>query len=523
MTARFRRLLPAAFLGLLGLLAPRPATAADHRALQDQILTGQAPLALQELEKALAADPDNPRLLYNHGLAAYAAGRFDEALVSFDRAEYGGQPRIARLARFQKGNTEYRLGQAARQANLDETIARWRQSLDNYKELLKSNPADRRGEDNFNFVRRSLLDLLLTDARRHLQTAQAPNLPAPRRLEELRNSFQKFSEAKELDPSSPEAAAGEQRSRDQLAQELARQGRQLAEAPLRTRPNFREPTLPDFDTAPLEEGVGMLRDAQVLKPADPAIRKSLADAQRKLADAQNLKARSYMALEERVAWTREKLALLRMAREVVEKALDEVPDHRPAQQTREEINDRLARIHEEEADALAEQSAHSPLEQQAMQLNQAVDHYQQAQELNPGNKELPPKTQRTENKLADALSKLADKLMQGRPNESSEQQVARLEGADQALSQLQGLRPGPEVDAKAQQVGQQLDALRQSMGRKGSPEDGEPGEDGPPQPSPQAGQQMSQFGPPMDSRPKINTPGAKGAWQSQAMNSGRDY
>lgn len=508
---------------LLAVALALPLAAADHRALQDQVITGQAPAVLKELEQALAADPDNPRLLYNHGIAAYAAGRYEDALVSFDRAEYAGNQRIARLARFQKGNTEYRLGQAARQANLDETIARWRQSLENYKELLKSGAADPRGEANFTFVRKSLLDLLLSDARKHLQSAQAPNLPAPRRLEELRNAFQKFSEAKEVDPANPDAAAGEQQARDQLAQELARQGRQLAEAPLRTKPNFREPTLPDFDTAPLEEGVGMLRDANTLKPADPGIKKSLTEAQRKLADAQNLKARSYMALEERVAWTREKLALLRMAREVVEKALDEVPDHRPAQQTREEINDRLARIHEEEGDALAEQSENSALEQQAMQLNQAVDHYQQAQELNPGNKELPPKTQKTENKLADSLSKLADKLMKGRPNESAEQQVARLEGADQALSQLQGLRPGPEVDAKSQQVSQQLDALRQMMGKNGPPQDGEPGEDGPPQPSPQAGQQFSQFGPPMDSRPKINTPGAKGAWQSQAMNSGRDY
>jgi hypothetical protein len=42
-------------------------------------------------------------------------------------------------------------------------------------------------------------------------------------------------------------------------------------------------------------------------------------------------------------------------------------------------------------------------------------------------------------------------------------------------------------------------------------------------PGGQMGQMPFQMGPPMDQRPRINTPGAKGEWNSKAMNSGKDY
>jgi len=44
-----------------------------------------------------------------------------------------------------------------------------------------------------------------------------------------------------------------------------------------------------------------------------------------------------------------------------------------------------------------------------------------------------------------------------------------------------------------------------------------------PMPGGQMGQMPFQMGPPMDQRPRINTPGSKGEWNSKAMNSGKDY
>jgi tetratricopeptide (TPR) repeat protein len=266
----------------------------------------------------------------------------------------------------------------------------------------------------------------------------------------------------------------------------------------------------------------MLEDADRLTPKDPQIEKDLAEAKQKLADADVQRAQRYMELEERTPWTREKLAVLRMGRELTEKALDQVPNYQPAEQTRDEINKRLAQIHEDEADALREQAQQMNLEQQSMALSQALDHLQQANELQPNQPQLPPKIKDTEQRLANSLEKLADRLMQDPQfKESMEQQMARLEGADQALNELMGLKPSPETQKKSEQVGEKLDGLRQKAAEKGQ----KPGQQGQPMPMPggQMGQMPFQMGPPMDQRPRINTPGSKGEWNSKAMNSGKDY
>ena len=501
---------------------PRPVAPGDIAALQSMVSGGQAADALARIEAALAKDPDNPRLLYNHGVAAYAAGRLEDSLVSFDRAESAGNRKVAALARFQKGNAEFRIGDAARTSNLDETISRWKQSLDNFKDALKDSPGDARSQDNYRFVRQRLLGLLLSDAKRHQDKAAQPANSPAQRIENLRNAFDKFTDAKQIDPDSQEAAQGEQQTRDQLARELAKEGKRLADQPLFQKFNPREPSLPDFEVKPLEEGVGMLEDADRLKPKDPEIQKDLQDARQKLADADVQKARRYMEIEERTPWTREKLAILRMGRELTEKALDQVPGHKPAEEARDEINRRLSQVHEEEADALAQQAPMFNQEQQAMALSQALDHYQQANELQPNQPQLQPKMQKTQEQLVNALEKLADKLMkQPGFQESLEQQIARLEGADQALNELMGLQPSPDAQQKSEQVGEQLEGLRQAAAKQGQ----KPGQDGQPMPMPggQQGFMPMNTGMPMDQRPRINTPGSKGEWNSRAMNAGKDY
>jgi hypothetical protein len=527
--------------------------------LQPLLDEGRTQPVLTELKQALQHRPQDSKLHYNYGIAAYAAGRFDEALVAFDQAEYQGGRKLSRLARFQKGNVEYRLGQSAMTSNLDETITRWKLALQTFESILEEETQHAAAGTNSQVVRKKLMTLLLTDARKHMEQAAQPNLHPMHQLESLRNAFQKYTDATEVDPTDAEAQEGEEEARDQLAQSLAKMGRQLANAPFRQRPNPREPALPDLDLTSLEEGVGMLQDANQLKPDDASIAKSLQDARNRLADADVIKARSYMALEERIGWVREKLAVLRMAREVVEKALTEVPDHQTAQDTHEEINRRLARVHEDEGDILSQQAemanlqqamrqppspeqqqqqqpnqaSPSPsqqadqrsLEQQSMQLSQALDHFQQSQDLEPDNPRLPPKIEQTENKLAQALDQLADRLMQAQsPNESMEQQAARLEGADQALNQLDGLQPSQRTSDRARQVAQELNALREAMaGQNQGQQPGEQQGEGPPRPGQSPGQQMARFGVPMDSRPKINTPGMKGEWNSQTMNAAKDY
>lgn len=514
---------PSRCVALLAALLPgvvvssAAAGALDMKVLQGWITNGQPVAVIEQLAAALERDPNNARLLYDHGVAAYAAGHYEDALVSFDRAETVGRPWLARRARFQKGNAEFRLGVSARASNLEETIARWRESLRDFAEVLKGSD-DPQARSNFEFVRRQLLELLLADARRNLTEARKPGQPPAEKIEKLRNAFERFTAAKETDPESAEAKTGEESSRNELAQALAQEGSRKSQSTRLVQPRPNEAPIPRPDYKEIGEGVAMLQDAHQLKPEDAGIEKALEQGKQRLADALTFNARILMAQELQMPWPKEKLAILRMAKELVQKALDEIPDHKPAQETLEAVNRRLAEAMEEQADQLVQQTPQGNLEQQTQWLSQALDFYQQAQELQPQDQGLPQKAEETQDKLEAALSKLADRLMKAPSQESLEQQAARLEGAEQALNQLQGLNPSEETAGKSEQVGEQLEGVRQKLAEKGQPIP-QPG-----QGQPQLAQQPTQqFGPPMDAPPRPNTPGSKGPWQSPAMNRAQDY
>lgn len=487
--------------------------------LQQMIANGRAVDALVRLAEEMERDPDNPRVAYDCGIAAYAAGKYEEALLSFDRAESAGPATIVRQARFEKGNAEFQMGRESATVNLDDTIYHWKESLRNFDLVLKENRHPM-AQSNREFVQRQLLSLLLAAGKTNLQAARQPNLTSAQKIDPLRNAFGKYTEALEVAPDNEDAHSGEQQSRDQLADALAREGVRKAQNVRYIAPGPREAPILRPDFKEIEEGVGMLEDAHQLKPADGNIERALEEAKKKLAQAMTDHAQHMLDIEPRVPQSREKLAILRMAKEFAEKALNKVPDHAGAKNVLEEINRRLAGVMEEQGDELSQQSEQANLEQQTQMLSQSLDFYQQAAELKPSDTGLPKKAEKTQEKLVQALDKLANQLMQGQgPKESLESQAARLEGAEQALNELQSLKPSEQTAQNAEQVGQQLDGIRQKLSKQAQKGGQQPG--GPPgQP---AQPQMGQNGLPLDAPPRVNTPGSKGPWNSAVMNKAQDY
>ncbi len=157
-------------------------------------------------------------------------------------------------------------------------------------------------------------------------------------------------------------------------------------------------------------------------------------------------------------------------------------------------------------------------------MSEALDHFQQASGLQPQQQQLPQKAQKTQERLEQALEQLGDKLMK-KPGEqeSPEGEVTRLEGAEQALNELQGLKPSEKTAKKSEQVGKELGEARQKMAQRSKKPGEEEGEgqsgkkpNGPPQNNLQSM--------PMDAPPRLDTPGVKGPYQSPAMNRNlRDY
>ena len=67
--------LGAAWVVAVALSVSAGAATVDIPALQHSITNGQAAQAVSILATALEKDPDNARLLYDHGVALYAAGQ----------------------------------------------------------------------------------------------------------------------------------------------------------------------------------------------------------------------------------------------------------------------------------------------------------------------------------------------------------------------------------------------------------------------------------------------------------------
>ncbi len=504
--------------------------AVDVPALQQRLARGQSAEVWQELDQAVARDPDNPRLLYNRAVAAYASGRFEEALLDLDRVETSRLKPLVAKARFQKGNADFRLGLGALAQDAEAAISRWKQSIASYDALLKENPRHADAEKNREQVRRLLLEALLKRAEEHLQKGQQPARVADERIQALRNALDQFHEASELKPEgaqAQQAREGEAKAKDLLARALADEGtrKTLANSMVMPKPN--EAQVPQVDLAQVREGVSMLEDANALKPDEPEYAQQLERGRERLADALVRQAQIYQMIEPRIPRVDDQLGILRMGLELTEQALEQKPNHAQAREVQEQIKQRLAQIHEQQGDQLTQQSENASLEQQSQQLSQALDHFQQATELQPQQPQLPQKADQAQQRLEQTLEQLADQLMK-KPGgqESPEGEVTRLEGAEQALNELQSLKPSDKTAQKAQQVGQQLGEARQKLARKGKEPGGE--EEGS-QPS-KAGQKPG--GPPqnnlqsmpMDAPPKLDTPGAKGRYMSPAMNRTlRDY
>ena len=513
-----------AIAALLFSTALTASAAIDVAPLQRQLEQGRAEEVRQFFDQALQTDSANLHLLYNRAVAACASGRYEEALVDLDRVEIARNKNLAAKARFQKGNAEFHLGLPTQATDPEATIARWKQSLASYTELMRDQPTHASARTNFTVVRKALFDLLLKTAQENLQKGKLLEQPADQKIQELRGAMEQFHEAGQLEKDSEPAKVGETEARDLLAKALAEEGTRKTLTTAMVVPTARnEPQIPRPDTAQIEEGVNMLEDAQSLKPQDKSIAEQLSQGRDRFASALTMQARIYQSIEPHFPRIDEKLGLLRMAMELVERALEKSPNHQLAKQTLEELKKRLAEIHEQQGDQLSQIPENAPMDQQAQDLSEALDHFQQATDLQPQQTQLPQKAKQTQNRLEDVLEKLGDQLMkEPGEQESLDAEAMRLEGAVQALTELQSLKPSDKTLQKAQQASEKLAGVRQKLGARGQPKQAQQGNQGQQQPGMQP--PRNQQGTPMDAPPKLNTKGSKGQYRSPAMSRNlRDY
>ncbi|MFH2091462.1 MAG: VWA domain-containing protein [Pseudomonadota bacterium] len=102
--------------------------------------SGQYEQARKHFIDAQLKSPDDERLYYNIGTAAYMAKDYEQARKNFAQAKKSKDIALRHDAQYNLANTDYQLG------NLDEAIK-------GYEQLLKEFPDDTQAKENLEFVR----------------------------------------------------------------------------------------------------------------------------------------------------------------------------------------------------------------------------------------------------------------------------------------------------------------------------------------------------------------------------------
>jgi Ca-activated chloride channel homolog len=141
---------------MLLLMFVASAEASPARALRDY-KNGNYKDAKNEYERLLEKKPDDAKLSYNAGAAAYRAGEYDTAVKAFSNATKAPELDLQALAYYNLGNANYRLGSG--QPTPDKKMALWHQAVQNFESAMKLNPQDADAKYNHDVVKKQLEEL----------------------------------------------------------------------------------------------------------------------------------------------------------------------------------------------------------------------------------------------------------------------------------------------------------------------------------------------------------------------------
>lgn len=108
----------------------------------DLVSKGAFADALKEYERAAELKPDAPEVSYNKGVALYRMGDYKNAAEAFGGAMDASRPWLDRRARYNAGNCAFAEALAAMDQNPQAAIERLGEALNQYRDVLASDPRD---------------------------------------------------------------------------------------------------------------------------------------------------------------------------------------------------------------------------------------------------------------------------------------------------------------------------------------------------------------------------------------------
>lgn len=121
---------------------------------------GEFNTALEEYRRLHEKNPDDPRLAFNAGAAAYQAGNFGEAAKLFAEAQRTSDLNLMQQGYYNSGNALFREGEKILDPqSMDAVIDLWQQAVQSYKSALDLKGGDEMAAHNKAFVEEKLMAL----------------------------------------------------------------------------------------------------------------------------------------------------------------------------------------------------------------------------------------------------------------------------------------------------------------------------------------------------------------------------
>jgi Ca-activated chloride channel family protein len=146
-------------LAALGVLATSASAQASPRDAERAYHEGRFKQSAEEYGRALARSPDDARLRYNLGVAAYKSGDFAKANEALRRSLRTDHLDLQENTYYDLGNVLYRMGQQTLPDVPEQTKEQWQQAIALYESALKLAPKDADAIYNRDLVKRKLAEL----------------------------------------------------------------------------------------------------------------------------------------------------------------------------------------------------------------------------------------------------------------------------------------------------------------------------------------------------------------------------
>ncbi len=462
---------------LLSLTIAGTPALADLPFAQD-LLKKEPARAAEYLRALLEKTPDDLWLLYDAGVAEYAAKDFAKADETWQQLASSSLPDgLGEQVWLQIGNVCYRLVQPQIESQPDAAVARLEQSREAFRAALGFNKRSKTAAQNLAFVESELEKVYARLARQLVDEAKKDEWNFEKAVERLQAALSYAQQAQALNPKSEGREAEKNQIEKLLAQALDRRAEESEKTGDQRNPNSqweRQKAQEEFQKAleDFQQAQATSSEDERAKEGEKRVQEKMANLFDKAGRKEQQQARAEKRNDPQTATETFEKAL-----ESFQEALAHVPEHADAKAGEKEVKQELEQLHLDQGDRQAqrgeEQMKREP-EQAAENLVGALEHFEQAKNFAPDDAKVPPRIEKMQAELAPLLTQLGQQEQKegarAEGQNAPENAVAHLEKAETDFQKAQEMQPGNEPAKQGQQqVQDALARLRQQIAKRNSP------------------------------------------------------